>query len=66
MWVGWMSQVKAGSAYVELTTKNSKLMKGLADAQKRLQAFGAATGSASISTRTTRPRRKIGAAGTSA
>jgi hypothetical protein len=38
-----MSQVKAGSAYVELTTNNSKLMRGLADAQKRLQSFGAAT-----------------------
>lgn len=38
-----MSQVKAGSAYVELTTNNSKLMRGLADAQKRLQAFGAST-----------------------
>lgn len=38
-----MSKIKAGSAYVELTTKNSKLMKGLADAQKRLRAFGAAT-----------------------
>jgi hypothetical protein len=38
-----MSQVKAGSAYVELTTNNSKLLRGLADAQKRLQAFGAST-----------------------
>jgi hypothetical protein len=38
-----MSKVKAGSAYVELTTKNSKLMKGLADAKKRLRDFGSAT-----------------------
>ncbi|XZE33709.1 hypothetical protein SH501x_004504 [Pirellulaceae bacterium SH501] len=38
-----MSQVKAGAAYVEIATRNSKLLKGLADAQKRLQAFGSAT-----------------------
>src|SRR5690606_17599291 len=38
-----MSQVKAGAAYVELTTRNAALMKGLAAAQKRLQDFGNAT-----------------------
>ena len=38
-----MSQVKAGAAYVELTTRNSKFLKGLAAAKKRLQDFGAST-----------------------
>jgi len=38
-----MSQVKAGAAYVELLTRDAKLVKGLASAQKRLQDFGAST-----------------------
>lgn len=38
-----MSQVRAGAAYVELTTRNSKFLKGLAAAKKRLQDFGAST-----------------------
>lgn len=35
-----MSAVKAGAAYVELTTKNSKFIKGLQSAQKQLHDFG--------------------------
>ena len=38
-----MSQVKAGAAYVELLTRDAKLVKGLAAAQRRLQDFGAST-----------------------
>ena len=38
-----MSQVKAGAAYVELTTRNSKFLKGLEAAKKRLERFGAST-----------------------
>ncbi len=38
-----MSQVKAGGAYVELTTRDSKFLKGLEAAQKRLKSFGAST-----------------------
>ncbi|TWU39318.1 phage tail tape measure protein [Novipirellula artificiosorum] len=38
-----MSQVRAGAAYVELTTRDSKFLKGLQSAQKRLQAFGQST-----------------------
>jgi hypothetical protein len=34
------SSIKAGSAYVELFTKDSRLVKGLNDASKRLDAFG--------------------------
>lgn len=34
------SQIKAGAAYVELFLKDNKLNKGLASAQKRLQAWG--------------------------
>jgi hypothetical protein len=33
--------IKAGAAYVELYTKNSPLIKGLRDAEKKLKAFGA-------------------------
>jgi len=33
--------IKAGAAYVELYTKNSRLVKGLRDAEKKLKAFGA-------------------------
>jgi TP901 family phage tail tape measure protein len=36
-----MSQVKAGAAYVELTTRNSRFLRGLADAKRKLQDFGA-------------------------
>ena len=35
-----MSQVKAGQAYVELTTRNARYLAGLAAAQKRLTDFG--------------------------
>jgi TP901 family phage tail tape measure protein len=35
------SSIRAGQAYIELTTKDSKLVKGLANAQLRLKAFGA-------------------------
>lgn len=35
-----MSAVKAGAAYVELTTKNAKFIKGLQSAQQRLHDFG--------------------------
>lgn len=35
-----MSAVKAGAAYVELTTKNSAFIKGLQAAQQRLRDFG--------------------------
>jgi len=38
-----MSQVKAGGAYVELTTRSSQFLKGLEAAQKRLKSFGAST-----------------------
>jgi TP901 family phage tail tape measure protein len=38
-----MSQVKAGAAYVELTARNEKFLKGLEAAQKRLKSFGAST-----------------------
>jgi hypothetical protein len=34
------SDIRAGKAFVELYVKNSALMKGLADAQKRLRDFG--------------------------
>jgi hypothetical protein len=34
------SSIKAGSAYIELFTKDSRLVKGLNDAAKRLDAFG--------------------------
>jgi hypothetical protein len=33
--------IKAGAAYVELYTKNSRLVKGLKDAETKLKAFGA-------------------------
>ena len=33
--------IRAGAAYVELYTKDSRLVRGLARASKRLQAFGA-------------------------
>ncbi len=36
-----MSKVKAGAAYVELTTRNSRFLRGLADAKRKLQDFGA-------------------------
>ena len=35
-----MSAVRAGAAYVELTTRNRKFLKGLRQAQQRLQDFG--------------------------
>ncbi|XZE56093.1 phage tail tape measure protein [Planctomycetaceae bacterium SH139] len=35
-----MSAVKAGAAYVELTTRNGKLRQGLRSAQRHLQDFG--------------------------
>ena len=38
-----MSQVRAGSAYVELLTKDAAFVKGLRSAQKRLQSFGQST-----------------------
>jgi hypothetical protein len=34
------SSIKAGSAYIELFTKDSRLVKGLNDASKRLDTFG--------------------------
>ena len=34
------SSIKAGSAYIELFTKDSRLVKGLNEAAKRLEAFG--------------------------
>jgi hypothetical protein len=34
------SNIKAGAAYIELYTKDSRLVKGLNDAAKRLDAFG--------------------------
>ena len=34
------SSVRAGQAYIELTTKDAKLVKGLLSAQARLKAFG--------------------------
>jgi len=34
------TSIKAGSAYIELFTKDSRLVKGLNDASKRLDAFG--------------------------
>jgi len=34
------SNIKAGAAYIELSTKDSRLVKGLNDAAKRLDAFG--------------------------
>jgi hypothetical protein len=34
------SSIKAGAAYIELSTKDSRLVKGLNDAAKRLDAFG--------------------------
>ena len=38
-----MSQVRAGAAFVELTLKNSALVKGLRSAQKQLSSFAAST-----------------------
>jgi TP901 family phage tail tape measure protein len=38
-----MSQVRAGSAYVELLTKDAAFVKGLRSAQERLESFGAST-----------------------
>lgn len=38
-----MSQVKAGAAYVEISTRNAQLLKGLQQAQKQLQSFGQST-----------------------
>lgn len=35
-----MSAVKAGAAYVELTTRNTQFLKGLKNAQRQLQDFG--------------------------
>ena len=35
-----VSSIRAGQAYIELTTKDSKLVKGLMNAQVRLKAFG--------------------------
>ena len=49
--------VRAGAAYVELSTKNSPLVKGLKDAERKLKAFGSSI--ASIGTKFA----AIGAAG---
>ena len=38
-----MSQVRAGAAFVELTLKNSALVKGLRSAQKQLSSFASST-----------------------
>ena len=38
--------IRAGAAYIELYTKDSRLVKGLAAASARLKAFGAAVQSA--------------------
>src|SRR6056297_1023514 len=38
-----MSQVRAGAAFVELTLKNSALVKGLRQAQKQLSSFASST-----------------------
>ena len=38
-----MGSVRAGEAFIELTTRDSKLQKGLSNAQARLKAFGAAS-----------------------
>lgn len=36
--------IRAGAAYIELTTRDSKLVKGLSNASNRLKAFGASVG----------------------
>ncbi len=36
--------IRAGAAYIELTTRDSKLVKGLSNASRKLQAFGASVG----------------------
>ena len=41
--MGSTQQVRAGAAYVELTTKNTAFIKGLEAAKKRLMEFGSAT-----------------------
>ena len=41
--MGSTQQVRAGAAYVELTTKNTAFIKGLEAAKKRLMDFGSAT-----------------------
>ena len=47
--------IRAGAAYVELYTKDSRLVRGLARASKRLQAFGASVSAMGL---------KVAAAGT--
>ncbi len=47
--MGLSQGIRAGAAYVELYTKDSRLVKGLQAAEKKLQAFGA--GIASIGTK---------------
>ena len=47
--MGLSQGIRAGAAYVELYTKDSRLVKGLQVAEKKLQAFGA--GIASIGTK---------------
>lgn len=44
-----ISSVKAGEAYIELTSRDSKLMKGLARAQARLKAFSESVNAAGLS-----------------
>ncbi len=36
--------IRAGAAYIELSTRDSKLVKGLSNASKKLKAFGASLG----------------------
>src|SRR5690606_7163127 len=36
--------IRAGAAYIELSTRDSKLVKGLSNASKKLKAFGASVG----------------------
>ena len=36
--------IRAGAAYIELTTQDSKLVRGLDKAQKRVKAFGKSVG----------------------
>ena len=38
-----MGSVRAGEAFIELTTRDGKLQKGLSNAQARLKAFGTAS-----------------------
>src|SRR5262245_48785308 len=42
--------IRAGAAYIELYTKDSRLVRGLASASKRLKAFGAGVQSLGLKT----------------